>query len=138
MAMTGSIGITRPMKKVTARSPSRVAATMRKKRPIVKRAGRRSAEPPRSRVAIAAEAISPSVLPRLREAVCLEGRAKDEALDILAQRYRIDLLEQDHVRTRLHDRALKLVVHRGALLGVALEDRGAGLLRQGAGIPGIA
>ena len=136
--MTGSIGTTRPMKKVTATRPRRVvASTMTNWATFLRKERRALPCPPPP--FMTAEAIEMSVLLGLVTRRC---RSKDgprtKSSTFLRTAATSDLLQEDHERAVVENRLLQFLVHRGALLGVTLHHGGAGLGRQRARIPGIA
>ena len=148
MASTGSIGITRPMTKVTASSPSSVAASVSDEA----RRARRAAPAARSEVARPGDVL----LVRHRRAggrrrrppcryfvVFPEGGRADraagrEALDVRAQRHLLDLLEHRREGRDLLVDALDLLVHLRPLVAVLLEHRGVGQVVGLGRRPGVA
>ena len=139
IASTGSIGMTRPMKKVTASSPRKVIAAttqetqhapmareeaLRRLLPRFRCRARRSDNEPDS---------AGSLLCDRRHEVGVEGRPELEALDVLAQARDLGLLEDMMNGPCLADLLLQILVHLGALGGVTLEQRRLGLSCQSAG-----
>src|SRR5688572_4909949 len=137
MAITGSMGTTRPMKKVTAARPrSVVIRTMTNWATFLREERRALACPPLR--FMTAETIEASVLLRLGDVVVAEGRTEDEVVHVLAHGGDFRLLQEDHERAVVENRLLKLLVHLRALLAITLHHGSAGLGGQRARIPGIA
>src|SRR5216684_3255158 len=133
MASTGSIGITRPMKKVTQVSPRKVSATENRLRAVrLARPQARCPPPARAGAADAApcvaEALNASRLPDGAVEVQILGDAGVEPGRCRAPRHLVVVLEHEDVRALVRHLLLQRCVLLGAFLGVQLLRRGQHLL----------
>src|SRR6266851_10368108 len=135
MASTGSIGITRPMKKVTQVSPRKVSTTENRLRAalLARLLARPQARcPPPARAPdddpCVAEALNASGLPDSAVEVQVLGDAGAESGRCRAPRHLVVVLEHEDVRALVRHLLLQRCVLLGAFLGVQLLRRGQHLL----------
>src|SRR5690606_6433061 len=140
IASAGSMGTTRPMKKVTASRPRKVVTTVSRK-PRIARPRRLARLLPRQGFAllsVMAKVSYRSVLGDGMDEIGIEARAELVVLQLVRIARNLGLLEDDDIGPPRQHFLLQFLVDRSALVGVLFEQRGLRLLAELFRVPGIA